>query len=147
MRVKKNIVFVLTVFTLCFSMSMSVFAETLTKRADDEVSLLYLNATKAKSLLTISSNTASCKSECTGKSNVVEIAIEQTLQKHGGLWIWNDVDEASQSTTKQGKTACLLGSVSGLDGGTYRLESVFTLTTSSGETETVTVYSDEKKVM
>lgn len=30
-----------------------------------------------------------------------------------------------------------------LDSGTYRLKTVFTLTSTSGETETITVYSEE----
>ncbi len=35
---------------------------------------------------------------------------------------------------------------SGLESGTYRLESTFTLTSSSGNVETITIYSTEKKV-
>ncbi len=35
---------------------------------------------------------------------------------------------------------------SGLSGGKYRLRTVFTLTDKYGESETITVYSDEKNV-
>ena len=35
---------------------------------------------------------------------------------------------------------------SGLESGTYRLKSTFTLTSSSGSVETITIYSTEKKV-
>ncbi|MGN0683975.1 MAG: hypothetical protein ACI4JY_09895 [Oscillospiraceae bacterium] len=40
----------------------------------------------------------------------------------------------------------LSNSKSGLPSGTYWLKSVFTLTSSSGKTETVTIYSTEKSI-
>lgn len=103
----------------------------------------YEYADTAKSLLYISANFAQCTSSCTSSSDVVQISVKQTLQQFLGLWIWNDVDDASWSTTKNGSSISVVNSKSGLPSGTYRLESVFTLTASSGKTETITIYSEE----
>lgn len=40
----------------------------------------------------------------------------------------------------------LLNAKSGLTSGTYRVKSVFTLTDKNGTTETIMVYSDDKKI-
>lgn len=103
----------------------------------------YEYADTAKSLLYISANFAQCTSSCTSSSDVVQISVKQTLQQFLGLWIWNDVDDASWSATKNGSSISVVNSKSGLPSGTYRLESVFTLTASSGKTETITIYSEE----
>ena len=91
----------------------------------------------------ISSNTAKCVSICTGARNVIQITVEQTLQKFWGLWVWNDVENASWSTAENGSYVSVVNTKRGLPSGTYRIKSVFTLKTSSGKTETITVYSEE----
>ncbi|MGN0682816.1 MAG: hypothetical protein ACI4JY_03980, partial [Oscillospiraceae bacterium] len=87
---------------------------------------------------------------CTSSSggvDVVKITVEQTLEKYSGwFWIWNSVDGASWTKTVNTNTICLSNTKSGLTSGKYRLKSVFTLTSSSGKTETVTIYSDERTV-
>ena len=70
----------------------------------------------------------------------------QTLEKKWGLWIWNEVDGASWNGTISSVSGKVSNSISGLSSGTYRLKSVFTVKTSSGETETITIFSDEKTV-
>lgn len=146
MQFKKSLAFMLSAVIMCSAVSTSAFAEEKSQIIEDEISPAYEIARTVSSTLYISSNTAECKSTCEGKNDVVQISVEQTLQQLGGLWQWNDVDNASWSTTKSGSSVSVVNTKSGLPDGTYRLESVFTLTTSSGKTETITIYSAEKKV-
>ena len=67
----------------------------------------------------------------------------QTLEKKWSLWIWNEVDGASWNGTISSSSGKVSNSISGLSSGTYRLKSVFTVKTSNGKTETITVYSEE----
>ena len=95
--------------------------------------------------LSIVDRTAYCVST-TGGINAVSITVTQTLQKHKVLWLWDDVKGASWTGTNAYNFFCLSNSKSGLDSGTYRVESVFNLTDKNGKTETITIYSDEEKV-
>ena len=79
-------------------------------------------------------------------AGVTQITVEHTLEKHWGLWIWNEVDGASWTKTVNMSAVSFVSTKGGLDSGTYRLKSVFTLTNLSGKSETITVYSDEKTV-
>ena len=79
-------------------------------------------------------------------AGVTQITVEHTLEKHWGLWIWNEVDGASWTKTVYSDTIRLSNTKSGLDSGTYRLKSVFTLTNSSGKSETITIYSEEETI-
>ena len=121
------------------------YAESAVPFVDNGISLAYEIACNPISVLEIIGNTAYCTSKTDG-SEAVSITITQTLQKYWGLWIWNDVDGAEWTRTVGRNSIYLSSSKSGLDSGTYRLKSVFTLTNSSGKTETITVYSDEKRV-
>lgn len=76
--------------------------------------------------------------------NTASITVTQTLQKFWGLWIWNDVNGAEWTKTVNYSSTTLSSTKSGLDSGTYRVRSVFELTDTSGKTETITVYSEEK---
>ncbi len=113
--------------------------------ADNGVMPCYEIATSASSTLTFSSSTATCYSRCTGASTVSITAV-QTLQKEGLFWIWSDVDDAEWTKTVNVASIVMSNTKSGLDSGTYRLKAEFTLTNSSGETETITVYSSEKEI-
>lgn len=147
MRVKKFLAVMMSAVMLCSAVSISAFADTTTQAVVDEISPYYESARRAESLLTIMSNSAECSSDCEGFSNVVQISVEQTLEKYSGwFWIWNEVEEANWNTTNRGSSIFVNNTRSGLTSGTYRLKSVFTLTNSSGKTETITVYSDEKMV-
>lgn len=146
MVLKKVIALVLTVVSLFMSVSIPVPAEEIDSIVVDEISPAYEIASNPSSLLSISGQTAYCKSK-TGTVNAVSITVEQTLEKYSGLfWIWNDVDGASWTKTVNQSTISMSNTKSGLSSGTYRLKSVFTLTSSSDKTETITVYSSEKTV-
>lgn len=62
------------------------------------------------------------------------------------MWAWNNVNGAIWSTTEKGSYISVDRIKRGLSGGTYRLKSVFTLTTKNGKAETITIYSREKTV-
>lgn len=146
MSLKKIIAAILCTSSLCASLAVPTSAETTHPYIDDDISLAYEIATTPTSILTISSKTASCKSSVHSKTKV-EITVEHTLEKYSGLlWIWSDVDGASWTKTANSTSVTLTSTKSGLDSGTYRLRSEFTLVDSDGETETFTIYSDEKKV-
>lgn len=143
MQLKRMIALVLSMICLCTVFSTTAFADT--TYAIGGVALAYEYARKATSELSISSQTAYCTSKTEG--DAVSITVEQTLEKYSGwFWIWDDVDNASWSKTVNRSSISLSNTASGLDSGKYRLKSVFTLTNSSGKTETITVYSNEKEL-
>lgn len=146
MRFRKSLAFVLSAVIMGSAVSTSAFAEEKSQIVVDEISPAYELARTASSTLRISSGTAECTSQCTGNSDVVQISVKQTLQQFWGLWIWNEVDGASWETTKSGSSISVVNSIDGLSDGTYRLESVFTLTDKNGKTVTITIYSDEKTI-
>lgn len=146
MKISKKLAFILTALMICSSTSVPASAKAISSVTIDEIAPLYENARRVENSLSISSKTAECTSICTGMSNVKKVSIKHTLQKHKGLWIWNDVDGATWSETESGSSLCLISSISGLSSGTYRLKSVFVLTNSDGKTETITIYSAEKPV-
>lgn len=98
------------------------------------------------SFLVISGTRATYESRADG-DDCVSITVTHTLQKYSGiLWIWDDVENSTSEKTVNTNTVRLSTTKSGLESGTYRLESTFTLTSSSGSVETITIYSSEKKV-
>ncbi len=111
--------------------------------ADDGIMPCYEIASSASSTLSFSGSTATCTSRCTGAS-AVSITAVQTLQKEGLFWIWGDVDDAEWTKTVNVATIGMTNTKSGLESGTYRVKTEFTLTNSDGETETITIYSTEK---
>ena len=145
---KQIIALVLTVACLCSTCFVTtVSAETIsTHSLVSSVSPLYDIADSVYSDLYIIGNKAECKSQVFGV-NASKITVEQTLQKYSGwFWIWNNVDGASWSKTVSSSSAQLFNTKSGLTSGKYRVKIVCILTDRNGKTETVTVYSDEKKV-
>ena len=54
-----------------------------------------------------------------------------------------NISGAEWTKTVNYSTTTLSSTKSGLDSGTYRVKSVFELTDQNGETETITLYSDE----
>lgn len=128
------------------SFSVSTTAETNDSFITDEVSPAYEIGANPTSNLSVSGKTAYCTSVVGGKK-AVSITVEQTLEKYSGWFaIWNEVDGAYWSKTFTQSTISFSNTKSGLASGTYRLKSVFTLTNSSGKTETITIYSKEKSV-
>lgn len=145
MKFKKILAIVLTALCLFAAVGTVACADAVSN-PDDVISPAYEYADSVSSRLYISEQTATCRSDADG-CNVVSITVEQTLEKHSGwFWIWNSVDGANWTKTVNLNSISMSNTKSGLSSGTYRLKSVFTLTSSSGKTETITVYSDEKKV-
>ncbi len=146
MKFKKFFVSVLSVLYLCISLSVPTFAAETHGYENETITPMYEIATETTSRLDISANTAYCTSRSTA-NDAVSISVEQTLEKYSGLlWIWNEVDGATWSNSVNQNSITVYNSKSGLSSGKYRLKSVFTLRNSSGETETITVYSDEKTI-
>ena len=106
---------------------------------------MYENDCDLTSILAIVGTKATCRSTAAGNT-LKSITATQTIEKHWGLWIWNEVDGASWSKTVKSSNLSMSNTKSGLDSGTYRLRTDFTVTSTSGSTETITVYSKEKSV-
>ena len=128
---------------MCFSIPVSASASDVSFGI---VQPYYEKAYNAISKLTISGTTAKCESSVKGHSDVVEITAEQYLQKQGFMWIWSTYDGAEWTKTVYTNTLTMSNTKTGLSSGKYRLKTIFTLTDKNGETETITVYSDEKTV-
>lgn len=145
MQLKKIMVSLGALVCLCANFSAVVYADTSTQFSNYGVSLLYEIANSPSATLSIADGTANCVSSTTG-TNATSITVTQTLQKHWGLWIWTDVKDAKWTRQVDRNSICLSTSKSGLEGGTYRVKSVFTLTDKNGKSETITIYSAEKTV-
>ena len=106
---------------------------------DNQASPMYAIAFDARSNLTIDGTRANCQSYARGE-DAVKITATQTLQKNVFLFYWSDYDNASWTKTIQSNIFTMYNTKT-ITSGTYRLKTVFTLTDKSGETETITVYS------
>ena len=147
MRFKQILASVLTVACLftCFTATASA-QDASTYSTDYGIAPIYNIATSVSSTLNFIGTTAECESQADG-IDTVKITVVQTLQKYSGwFWIWNDVDGATWTRTENRNTINLMNTKSGLPSGKYRVKSVFTLTNSSGKTETLTIYSDTEKI-
>ena len=143
---KKFFAVLISGIVLCTSLTASAYAETTSSFVDSGISPAYEIAYNTRSDLIISEKTAYCTSSASG-IDAVSITVEQTLEKYSGwFWIWNDVNDASWATNVNRNTISVDNTKDGLSNGKYRLKSVFTLTGSTGKTETITIYSNEKVV-
>ncbi len=137
---------VLSAACLCGCFAVPVYAESAAGFSlVSGISPLYDIAENVSSELNIVGTSAECRSRANG-DDAVSITVEQTLQKYWGLWIWNDVEGAEWTRTVDRNSIYLTSSKSGLDSGTYRVKSVFTLTDKNGKSEKITIYSNEQKV-
>lgn len=144
MKLRRFFVSIISALLLCTSLSVPTFADDTQSFEDEIIAPMYEIALETTSRLSISGNTAYCTSK-SSSGEAVSISVEQTLEKYSGwLWIWNEVDGAKWLSSVNRNSITVYNSKSGLSSGTYRLKSIFTLTSSSGETETITVYSEEK---
>lgn len=145
MQVKKIIA--LFAVLVCFVTGFNgvVYADATVPVINDGISLQYEIAMDVASALSITNGTATCVSYANGISTV-RISVEQYLQKHWALWIWNTYDGAEWRKTEDLCSINLANTKSGLEKGTYRLKSIFTFTDINGKTEKITVYSSERKV-
>ena len=143
MHFKRMLIAVLTAACLCVCCAVPASAQSLYSASDDEISLCYEIANNPTSNLNILGQTAYCVSETTGV-NTSSISVEQKLERYSGWFsIWNTVDGAEWSDTTTSNCISLYNNISGLSSGTYRLKSVFTLTSSSGKSEKITIYSSD----
>ena len=125
--------------------SFEVTSEAFTK--SDSIVVMDINSSTKKSELYFNSNTATCKSTYyESNSPVSSISATQTLEKKGLFGIYSSVSGASWTKTVTTQNLSMSNTKSNLSSGTYRLKTVFTVTLSSGTSETVTVYSAEKTV-
>ena len=143
---KKVCSFLMAMFYWCSVFGISASAVNYDTFEEEEIVSEYAIARNPISSLAISQGTASCTSRVDGL-DCSQITVTHTLQKYSGwLWIWDDVSGASWSKTVNFSSISLSNSMPGLASGTYRLMSVFTLTSSSGQTETITIYSSERTI-
>lgn len=153
MRFKKIIATTLTAACICTSFAATVSAAAVSEETASTysfaggVSPLHDIAMNPKTNLSITGTTAVCFSSTESNSNTVKITIEHTLQKYTGwFWAWDDVEDATWTKTENSTSVTLVSAKTDLASGTYRVKSVFTLTDSNGEKETVTIYSNEDSV-
>ncbi|MCM1276428.1 MAG: hypothetical protein NC299_13895 [Lachnospiraceae bacterium] len=130
---------------LCLNFSVVSYADTVVPFENDGISLAYEIADNCTAYLEIVNRVAHCTSIAEG-TDAVSITVTQTLQKHWGLWIWEDVDGATWTGTANIGSICLYNTKSGLKSGKYRVKSTFVLTDANGKSETISIYSNEQLV-
>ena len=146
LQIKRIVALVLSAIIISSTFTVQSYAEDLSPFVEGDIVLEYENVLDASSTLSILGQTAYCDSTCSSYSNVIQISASITLQKFWGLWVWNDVNGAQWTKSESGSCIGVSKTKSGLSNGTYRLKSVFTVTTSDGQTETSTIYSPEKTI-
>ena len=128
----KRIITVILCLSMLFSFCCAVNASSVQPR--------YSYCSNAKAELSVSGETAICRSTCNGYADLTySITIEMTLQKKT-LWWWSDV--TTWSKTVNGINAVLSGTEN-IGSGTYRVKTEFTITANGGDTESITGYSEE----
>lgn len=145
MHIKKKIASLGVALLLCFNFNVVSYADTVVPFENDGISLMYEIANSCIADLDIVDGTAHCKSIAKGTS-AVSITVTQTLERYWGLWIWESVDGATWTKTVDINYVCLYDTKSGLKSGKYRIKSTFELTDDNGESETITIYSNEQKI-
>ena len=101
--------------------------------------------TASGGLAPVDSTTLNVHCSMNGEDNVTKCYIKYTVQKKGFLGLsWSD--KISGSLTTGTYYASVSRNITGFSSGTYRLKAEYTATTSSGQSETITVYSQECKL-
>lgn len=133
----KKLVSIAIVLVMTLTLCTTAFAEIST----------YATGTEGRdSKLLISGTTATCKSVYTSDNdNVTKVVMTQSLEKQGFFWTWSKVG-GEWTKTSDGGSIALTNTVSGLDKGTYRVKTVFTVTDKNGKEETIPLYSTTEKV-
>lgn len=132
---------------MCLNFGTVSYADTVAvvTLADDGILPMYEIASNCTADLKIQSGTAHCTSMA-DSPDAVSITVTQTLQKYWGLWIWEDVKGATWTETADIGSVYLYSTKSDLKSGKYRVKSTVVLTDSNGESETITVYSNEQSM-
>ena len=141
---KRKLVSAIIAAVMSVTLSVTSYAESGKSDNSNGISVMNIICESCTSNLSISGTTATCTSRATG-DDVKSITATQTLQKKSGS-SWVAVTGASWTKTTSISSLYMSNSKSGLSSGTYRLKSVFTLTSSNGKTETITVYSQESTI-
>lgn len=139
----KKVISMLMCFLLFFSFSVTASAKAI---PGGTAQPYYEKAREAKSELTINGTTATCESTVRGNPDVVKIVAVQTLEKQGNRQTWDTYNGTTWTKTAYSNSLTVSHTKPGLEGGKYRLKTVFTLTDEDGGTETITVYSSEEDV-
>lgn len=115
---------------------------------DETIILEDINSSQKYSMLSIDANNrATCKSIFSDiDSNIYSVKAVQTLEKHWALGVFFAVDDANWERTVYTDCLSMTNYKNNLDGGTYRLKTVFTVTLNNSQTETLIVYSSEKTI-
>lgn len=101
----------------------------------------YAYTTSVTSTLSVSSNTAYCKSTLRGDSTVTKIEAVQYLEKKNGTK-WQTVSGGTWNDSANSRYLTVSNSKSGLSSGTYRVRAVFTVYSGTSY-ETVEKISNE----
>lgn len=148
MRFQKIILAILTAI-MCCTVSVNGYAAMRDGGDNGIVAYPQYEISKQPTItLSISGKTATGRCSLT----VLQATVDQidgtlTLQKKSGSNSWSDVSGASWSKTVNTLKLTLSGTKDDLSSGTYRTKAVFTVTTTSGISETITVYSGERPVV
>ena len=143
---KKTISVLAAAIMAVSTLSSSVYAAELDVPVEEEIIEEYAIFNQLQSALSISGSTAKCTSSAFA-ATASTISATQTLEKYSGwFWIWDPVSGATWSDSENSNSILMYNTKSGLSSGKYRLKTVFTVTSTSGQTETVTIYSSEETV-
>lgn len=136
----------LSVFIAVILSTTFVIGNTVSAAISVPNSPLYSYTSSCKSELTTSGTTATCKSKATGIYNeTTKIVFKQTLQKKNSSGSWDDVSNATWTSTVYSYQGSATNYKYSLSSGTYRLKSVFTVYAGTSY-ETITKYSSEKVI-
>lgn len=140
----KKITALLLAAAMCFTLTAAAGAES----ADDnyEVQPYYSTVASVTSGLEIDGTTAACKSIVSGFSTVTKIVITQTLYRKADNGIYIGVKDASWTKTFDVRGVTYSNKKTDLSDGTYCVLSEFEVTTSTGITETIKLYSNEESI-
>lgn len=140
---KKTISVLIAAFAAVSALSSSVYAVDLDVPVEEEIIEEYAYFDTLESSLTFSGSTATCTS-IAGASSGKSITATQYLEKYSG-WFWSWDTVATWSKTENGPLLTMTNQTS-LSSGKYRLRTVFTVTSTTGQEETQTAYSFERTV-
>lgn len=144
MKKKQIVSALLAAVLMTGSLSSVASAADLDSAITETVTPRYEIAGNPLSMITVNGTTITCRSSVSG--DAVKISCVMTLEKYWGLWIWNEVENATWTNTVNLNNIDVRHYKYNAESGTYRLKTEFTLTDSKGVSETITIYSDEDTV-
>lgn len=146
MKCKKILASVMVMGLIASGLTTAVSAADLSSAVIDTVEPAYAIANEAVSRLTISGTTATCYSSTRGNATSISVIQVLEVQSKTNSKVWKSVIGGYWTKSVKANNIDLRNKVTGLESGTYRLKSEFTLTAKDGTTETITVYSQQKTI-